>query len=830
MNLKTRKFKRVLAFALSMALIITGCISGILSVSANENEPQPYNMTILNTNERIYHGENYDVLYRIVSFQDDNQSVNLTITNKGTEIISNWALYYEFGSEEISNVYSSQILENEYFSYITHENYNFGEISPYSSASFGYTLGNIEERFFPDSIDMVQSRVAKDSGFSAELSGIYDAWNNFCGNLNITNNTDIPLCKGEFTINSNFKLLSNWGYDVVEVGENTYTIKSKFDHGLNLNIPPNSTLSLAISGSKEGENWTVATPQITSMSVTEMSVSAEEYLSRDSDGDEIPDYYENILLSDRYNVDSDSDLLPDNYEFYTLGTALNSADTDNDGISDTDEDLDEDLLSNYQEFELTTDPLEKDTDGDYLIDGEEVNLGTDPFNQDSDGDTLLDGDEGVNSTIYTESGIYFDPTLFDTDGNGISDGDEKFEQSYQQDVVTSDGAITNISVEMNTNGNIDTNLSIESMMDIDIMSSKVVGLIGEPFDFTMEFEESKPTSDNPATITFSVDKAKLSTDFDKLTVLWYNEEDGIFVDCSEDTEFTVALDEVNSTISVTTPHFSQYLVIDSQEWYKAWSDSERNLITLAPPSTGSSKPETVHQSLNIVFAVDITNSTAKYDMPSNSDESFCKRAEIVENFMKNGSVSDKYGIVLFDEKLFSASYLSEYEGNVLNHLQSLKDKSLNTTIDLNKLLTKSVQILNSEVSDPLTKKVIVLLSSGSGPNISTQTLETLKSSNISVYSVIFGNNNSDRKKMINLSTETNGEWYDVGVDASDIIIWKDNSGIIWIDNSEKEGNLNTETRIDITDTDEDGLPDVIERYALKPNGTPIGSYPNVRIP
>ena len=50
-------------------------------------------------------------------------------------------------------------------------------------------------------------------------------------------------------------------------------------------------------------------------------------------------------------------------------------------------------------------------------------------------------------------------------------------------------------------------------------------------------------------------------------ILWYNEEEGIFEEMPTDR------DKVNSTVSTTTTHFSQYLVVDSVKWYAAWESS-----------------------------------------------------------------------------------------------------------------------------------------------------------------------------------------------------------------------------------------------------------------
>ncbi|MDE5917279.1 MAG: hypothetical protein K2G62_04035, partial [Oscillospiraceae bacterium] len=128
-------------------------------------------------------------------------------------------------------------------------------------------------------------------------------------------------------------------------------------------------------------------------------------------------------------------------------------DTDGNGISDAEEDFDNDNLNNLGEYTNKTEPYNPDTDEDGLLDGDEIKkYKTDPLNPDTDNDGLLDGEEGYDGTIYKKYGVYFDPLNPDTNGNGILDGDEVFGQSKKQEVSTHDEAITEVKVDMSTNG------------------------------------------------------------------------------------------------------------------------------------------------------------------------------------------------------------------------------------------------------------------------------------------------------------------------------------------------------------------------------------------
>ena len=141
------------------------------------------------------------------------------------------------------------------------------------------------------------------------------------------------------------------------------------------------------------------------------------------DGDEVQ-----LLNTLPNNPDSDTDQLPDGFEFYNYLDPLDS--------SDAAEDLDNDNLSNLEEYLLKTDLGNNDSDGDELLDGEEINdYFTNPLDIDSDDDQLIDGSEahgiyspsnpGANATGY----VHTDPLNSDSDGDTYIDSVEIFSNS-----------------------------------------------------------------------------------------------------------------------------------------------------------------------------------------------------------------------------------------------------------------------------------------------------------------------------------------------------------------------------------------------------------------
>jgi len=95
-------------------------------------------------------------------------------------------------------------------------------------------------------------------------------------------------------------------------------------------------------------------------------------------------------------------------------------DTDNDGIIDTiDTDDDDDGLTDEDERDGGTNPLDPDTDGDTMDDGYELIWGFDPTVDDAGGDADSDGLNNGQEFVYGT-----DPREPDTDGDGYTDREE----------------------------------------------------------------------------------------------------------------------------------------------------------------------------------------------------------------------------------------------------------------------------------------------------------------------------------------------------------------------------------------------------------------------
>lgn len=508
-----------------------------------------------------------------------------------------------------------------------------------------------------------------------------------------------------------------------------------------------------------------------------------KYLA-DTDEDNLPDVIEKaIYKTDPFNPDTDSDRLPDGYEALTIGTNPKIDDSDENGVLDRDEDFDRDGLTNGDEYINSTDPLYDDTDGDKLLDGEEVNVYfTDPLVMDTDSDGLDDYDE-----VQLDS----DPNNSDSDGNGIPDGAEKRLQVITHEAEDPDSAVRSVTVSINATGNIDRTTHIRNIMNTDMMCTNVVGLVGEPYSIESDSEFDK------ATITFNIDKSKLGdTDFNNLMFLWHDVENHEFV------ELATILDEVNSTVSVETTHFSKYMIVDKEKWFEAWSKK----FNYNPKQDYVAAPNIKY---NTVLAIDCSGSMKTNDpITTQNNRYVCERINAAEGFVKIMNSSDQTAIVLFDSTAKVAVDMTSDKDKLKNALQKVVSSG-GTSFDA--AIKASLAELDSYVNSVYTVNRILLLSDGES-SASASLLQDAKDKKIPIYTIGLGSGSYDYI-LKNISDSTGGEFYKA-FNADELVGIYTKFGI--------SGDFDT------TDTDGDGLYDAVEAAGIRlENGNVIYTDPTL---
>lgn len=537
---------------------------------------------------KTYVGDGYSIKYDVTAVYGDHSNVNVTLTNTGDEAIRNWALRYDTDGD-IEDLWNGVIFESDDLTIIKNNEYNY-EVLPEESISFGYTIVGSDK--LPENIFLsTKHKDYEANNYTVTLNVENDWGTGFSGNISIEAIGDEAIEAWKLDLDTNFELSSVWNSTIVESNENSYTIESAYATAF---IKPGDTKSFGISGTKKIDT----TPEISNISLSGIAVDANaeannisdssessetdsssqadssskpddpnssskpdesskpendsEIDMTDTDKDGLPDYYERMLGTDIEEPDTDHDGLTDYQEICISGTDPLVFDSVKKDVADAEADIDEDELSNIAEIGLGTNLRDDDTDDDNLKDGDEVNIyGTDPLDPDTDKDGLTDSAE-VNK-------FGTDPLDPDSDDNGILDGDEKRLQTFTHEAENKESAVTEVSVTIEATGDLDKTMHIESIMDKDVMCSEVVGLVGEPFSIetTSQFDK--------ATITYKVDQNKLGdTKFDDLLFLWYDRENDNFV------ELETTHDAENSTVSVETTHFSDYMLADSMLWYTNW--------------------------------------------------------------------------------------------------------------------------------------------------------------------------------------------------------------------------------------------------------------------
>lgn len=437
----------------------------------------------------------------------------------------------------------------------------------------------------------------------------------------------------------------------------------------------------------------------------------------DADNDGLPDYMEMVLGTNLNNKDTDSDGLPDGYEVLTLGTDPLKADTDGNGVKDSDEDADGDKLTNLEEYKLDTSPINPDTDGDGLNDYEEVyTYHTDPLNADTDGDGLSDGKE-IN--------FNYNPNLFD------EKVDVFVENKTDDEKVIPSVTINGISPSQAED------LSINPVDDFVLLDENIPGSIGKAFDFSMEgvFDT--------ATITFSFNSELLKLDNFKPCIYYYNEDTQLLEELPDQTI-------KDNTVSVNTTHFSKYILLNKYSYDEVWKEDIR-------------KPSENYNNMDIVFVVDIS-----FSMSYNDPEYI--RKTVTNGFVNNLRNGDRAALVTFRKNAEIKQKLTDNKNDIVNAVNVLhNDDGYNDFSGTNGSLGlyTAYKLFDDKVN---TDKVIIFLTDGEDTEITydyNNIISQAADNNICIYTIGLGSSiDGNLLKMI--ASKTHGKYYKSDV-ATDLI-------------------------------------------------------------
>ncbi len=472
----------------------------------------------------------------------------------------------------------------------------------------------------------------------------------------------------------------------------------------------------------------------------------------DFDDDNVTNYHEGRFDTDPFAADTDGDGLPDRFEVQYPALDQTSADTDDDGVTDSEWDVDDDGLTNYEEYEAGTNPLLADEDGDGLNDSRELEVGTDPRDPDTDGDGLLDGEEIELGT---------DPLVADTDGDGVDDGNATHTTSTSNDSLGVDVAVTGP-------GNLAEGVTIdpndEPRFETDGVETASVSPVIE-LESEREFDR--------ANVTVEYDETAVEDgEADELAVFRFNETTQTF----EPLPSTV--DSENGTITGETTQFSTFVVFHVPNWVAQFEATEP-----VDGDTGGNVSET--QPVDTMFVVDTSGSMGWND-PNGYRKTAAKR------FVGALIDGDRAGVVDFDSY---ATVTQELSGDFDAVNDSIDRLGASGGTNIGAGLREANRHFDAESNDSRAK-VTILLTDGDGSGGRAEA-EAAAERNITIYTIGFGSPNEAKLKAI--ASETNGTYYEVD-SAEDL---------------PEVFSRVAENTTGGTDTDGDGLPDEVEATGLQ---------------
>lgn len=596
-----KREKRVTALSLSVMLMLNMTTTAAVPVFAEAGE------------SKIYTHDGYTVEYTIKNEWTGNQNIEVTITNTGDDVLSGWAMGYNaFG--EIGGLWNAKIYGHQGTEYIlSSAGYN-DELAPGQSTNFGYTLTGDKFKI-PQNIVNCAERVDITEGYNVYYNITGDYGDTYQAEMVIENLSDTDINAWQLNFDGNASIDNLWNGKLLENNNGSFKVKNAENNSViaaggsaSFNFSGRKLTEEAgsdvIETSAPATEPAAETTVVTDVSETDIavgeseteSISESEFVTEreavtepatvieqesetktevvfgnfkltgvvipmefdfeidpeiDSDEDGLPDYIEKEIGSDRYNPDTDGDGLPDGYEYFTLGTDPKKADSDDNGISDADEDFDEDRLTNLEEYELGTDPFSKDTDYDGLSDYDEVKIyNTDPLKYDTDGDKVSDGDE-------IELGL--DPNNPAT--NGYPDNEYTTKQTVGEDSSALDYINTiednpyTVSVEITAAGVAKNNLSAgESGYSYSILQNDaVLGVVPE-----LSYSDGLSVTD--VVIKFKLDTNAAETSIDKLMVFKYFEDTNMLL------PIETTYDASTNVISTHVDEVGTYCLINVEKW------------------------------------------------------------------------------------------------------------------------------------------------------------------------------------------------------------------------------------------------------------------------
>lgn len=351
-----------------------------------------------------------------------------------------------------------------------------------------------------------------------------------------------------------------------------------------------------------------------------------------------------------------------------------------------------------------------------------------------------------------------------------------FVRSYEktQTIKLSDNILDEIEISYDVQSNPLSKVEIKDLSNTNAGINSCIGSLGQSIDISGNFFNFQLKEAN---ITMKYDETKLGeTKEEDLGILWYDKE-------NEQMEIIeTTLNTENNTISFKTTHFSEYIIVNLDEWQSAW---HKRVIKVRNES----------DKFEIAFVIDDSGS-----MSSNDPQNL--RLEATKNFVEMLEEQDKYSITEFEDNANILQELTNDKGKVKDAVEKFKSSG-GTNIASG--LEKGIENLDNQNE---TSKVIVLLTDGEDNGLNSKREELIKKAkdkDIIIFTIFlntgYNTNENDTTDIAKIAKDTYGEFYTINSEE-----------VIDIFNKIRKVSIGTDAK---QDSDNDGIPDEIELGGIK---------------
>lgn len=279
-----------------------------------------------------------------------------------------------------------------------------------------------------------------------------------------------------------------------------------------------------------------------------------------------------------------------------------------------------------------------------------------------------------------------------------------------------------------------------------------------------------------ATISFKYDASKLSSDeIDSLGIAYYNEELGRMELLDS------RVDKSKGTVWVKTSHFSEYVVVDTDEWYDAWLESQLIIRDNSAPVY-----------FNINFSLDNSGSMS-------GEKNVASRASAY-SFITQLYDEDMFSLLTFNSSASMILGTQRYSASKKADLKAVTDSiGAGGGTEIDSALEMGIAELCKAEDELNRQRLIVLLSDGQS-SVNEDFFAEANENLIKIITIGFGSD-ADEELLKNIARSTGGQYYRANEKNVSDIFELIREEYLGVDMSE--------------DSDGDGLPDKVEMMGMR---------------